>query len=265
LDALVFSEDVQITDMDGMWTSVSVAGPSSAPVLTRALNGLGADPVSSGQLSGWAEHDHATLPGASGSGVLVVASHHYAESGFDLHAAETDAAALRAALRDAGARPIDAGAADLARIERGRPVFGVDMDHETIPLEAGLEARAISLTKGCYVGQEVIIRVLHRGHGRVARRLVGLVLDAGAVGAPGDPILAGDRSVGHVTSAAWSPARGRFVGLGYVHRDSSAPGTGVTVRHGDAAGRAFVRAASSEDRGDQKGSNRRSGDQKDNE
>ena len=57
------------------------------------------------------------------------------------------------------------------------PLFGRDMDEETIPLEAGIESRAISFTKGCYVGQEVIIRVLHRGHGRVARKLVGLVFE----------------------------------------------------------------------------------------
>ena len=66
------------------------------------------------------------------------------------------------------------------RVESGRPRFGVDMTEETIPLEAGIEDRAISLTKGCYVGQEIIIRVLHRGHGRVARRLVGLSLNASA-------------------------------------------------------------------------------------
>ena len=57
------------------------------------------------------------------------------------------------------------------------PLFHRDMDEETIPLEAGIESRAISFSKGCYVGQEVIIRVLHRGHGRVARKLVGLRLE----------------------------------------------------------------------------------------
>ena len=65
------------------------------------------------------------------------------------------------------------------------PLFHRDMDEETIPLEAGIESRAISFTKGCYVGQEVIIRVLHRGHGRVARKLVGLTLDGDAVPAAG--------------------------------------------------------------------------------
>ena len=80
-------------------------------------------------------------------------------------------------LRAAGATDIDVETAEVTRIEAGRPLFGVDMDEDTIPLEAGIEDRAISLTKGCYVGQEIIIRVLHRGHGRVARRLAGLTFD----------------------------------------------------------------------------------------
>jgi folate-binding protein YgfZ len=74
-----------------------------------------------------------------------------------------------AALRRAGASDASPAAADICRIEGGRPLFLTDMDTNTIPLEAGIEDRAISLTKGCYVGQEIIIRVLHRGHVRVAR------------------------------------------------------------------------------------------------
>ena len=93
--------------------------------------------------------------------------------------------------------------AEALRIEAGVPMFHRDMDEETIPLEAGIESRAISLTKGCYVGQEVIIRVLHRGHGRVARKLVGL--DArrrrGAAGR-GRRGSSGDREVGAMTSSA---------------------------------------------------------------
>ena len=70
------------------------------------------------------------------------------------------------------------------------PLFHRDMDEETIPLEAGIESRAISFTQGCYVGQEVIIRVLHRGHGRVARKLVGLRVDGDRVPAAGAAIRA---------------------------------------------------------------------------
>jgi folate-binding protein YgfZ len=104
------------------------------------------------------------------------------------------------------------------------------MDEDTIPLEAGIEDRAISLTKGCYVGQEVIIRVLHRGHGRVARKLVGIVFaPAASVPSRGERILAADRDIGSITSAVESPALGAPIALGYVHRDFQQPGTSVTV------------------------------------
>ena len=91
------------------------------------------------------------------------------------------------------------------------------MDADTIPLEAGLEANAISQSKGCYVGQEVIIRILHRGGGRVVRKLVGWTADAPAVDdpvvpAPGTAFTIGGKDVGRVTSAAWSPALRRLVG-----------------------------------------------------
>ena len=125
-------------------------------------------------------------------------------------------------------------AAETCRVEGGRPLFHVDMDEETIPLEAGIEDRAISLTKGCYVGQEIIIRVLHRGHGRVARKLVGIEMDpTGPLPSRGARIVAGTRDVGTITSAVLSPARGRPIALGYVHR-TFLPGTALESR---AAGR----------------------------
>ena len=150
--------------------------------------------------------------------------------GFDLLIDTAHLEGLAQALREAGAVDVDPAVAEICRIESGRPIFGKDMAEDTIPLEAGIEDRAISLTKGCYVGQEIIIRVLHRGHGRVARRLVGLMLDPGAaVPAPGSAIRAGDREIGTITSAALSPALGRPIALGYVHRDFVEPGTAVTV------------------------------------
>jgi folate-binding protein YgfZ len=103
------------------------------------------------------------------------------------------------------------------------------MDEETIPLEAGIESRAISFTKGCYVGQEVIIRVMHRGHGRVARKLVGLTLYGEQVPDAGATIRSGDREIGQVTSSTASPALRHPIALGYVHRDFLEPGTKVTI------------------------------------
>jgi tRNA-modifying protein YgfZ len=108
------------------------------------------------------------------------------------------------------------------------------MDEDTIPLEAGIESRAISFTKGCYVGQEVIIRVLHRGHGRVARKLVGLTLDGDHAPEGGAVVRSGDREIGHVTSAAMSPALTRPIALAYLHRDFLEPGTTVAIGDADA-------------------------------
>jgi folate-binding protein YgfZ len=139
---------------------------------------------------------------------------------------------------------ITADTFEVIRIERGVPRFLADMTEDTIPLEAGIETRAISTSKGCYVGQEVIIRVLHRGHGRVARRLVGL--QAGAAGIEsGARIKAsrdeGAKEIGFVTSAGDSPSRGR-VALAYVHRDFVAPGTVVAVNTSDGLSAATVTA-----------------------
>ncbi len=161
-----------------------------------------------------------------GATVIVVGRDDLGEPGFDLLVAAEHADTLARAVRDAGAVDVDSSVAEVRRIEHGRPRFGKDMTEETIPLEAGIEDRAISLTKGCYVGQEIIIRVLHRGHGRVARRLVGLTLEPGAaVPAHGAAIRSGDREIGTVTSAALSPALGRPIAMGYVHRDFVEAGT----------------------------------------
>ena len=123
--------------------------------------------------------------------------------GFDLFVEAALPADLWHALRASGAVDVGEDSANVTRVEAGRPVFGTDMDEDTIPLEAGIEDRAISLTKGCYVGQEIIIRVLHRGHGRVARRLVGLTFNGTSdVPQTGDRLRSGEREIGRITSAA---------------------------------------------------------------
>ena len=132
--------------------------------------------------------------------------------------------------------PIEFDTFEVIRIERGVPRFLADMDEDTIPLEAGIEDRAISFTKGCYVGQEVIVRVTTRGGGRVAKKLVTWVAGPAAeiVPLPGAKILSFDRDIGRVTSAAFSPTMNRVVGMGYVHRDFLKAGTEVTVVWNDA-------------------------------
>jgi aminomethyltransferase len=115
---------------------------------------------------------------------------------------------------------------DVVRIEAGIPVYGRDMTEETLPLEANLEA-ALSYTKGCYIGQEVIARIQARGH--VNRKLVGLRLQGEVLPEHGAKIVSPQREVGWITSATYSPARQQNIALGYVRREALAPGTPLEV------------------------------------
>ena len=140
---------------------------------------------------------------------------------------------------------VDLDTFEVYRIEAGIPKFLVDMNDETIPLEAGIEDRAISFTKGCYVGQEVIVRVTHRGGGRVAKKLVRWTTTTWRAGASAPAsattkIFSGDREIGRVTSATISPTSNQPVGLGYVHRDFIEPGTKVTLAWDDSRAEAVI-------------------------
>jgi folate-binding protein YgfZ len=220
LDHFLFSEDVRLADLSGSLGSLWVHGPRAAAVLERVLGGVEA-------LAGWADYRNARAE-FGGQPAVVAKVSQLGVPGFVVYVGPARAAALAEALTGAGAVPAGPAALEAARIEAAYPLTGVDMDENTLPLEAGIEPRAISFTKGCYVGQEVIIRVMHRGHGRVARRLV-LLQVSGGVPARGGAILAGDREVGSVTSAARSPRLGP-VALGYVHRDYVADGSRVEIQ-----------------------------------
>jgi len=230
LDRLVFAEQVQVRDASATALQTRILGPLAPEVVAEALAAAGANASApaAADLAGWPEYRSAGVQ-AGGAELVVVRDNGLGVPAFDVYAGPDQAGALRAALEARGLARLDEAAIDTLRIEAGRPAFGVDMDTETIPLEAGIEERAISYTKGCYVGQEVIVRVTTRGHGRVARRLVGLVVEGDRVPARGETLRAGDREVGHVTSATWSPALGRPIALGYVQRDFSAPAATIAV------------------------------------
>ena len=238
LEGLVFTEDVQIVDRSHTWIEYGVRGPGSAAVVATALEFVAEGPaeqrLDAGTLAAYAEHQNSRW--MIESTPLVVARNDEAGVlGLDLYTACDAGPQLHDRLIAAGAQDVDASTVDVLRVEAGRPLFPVDMDEDTIPLEAGIEDRAISLTKGCYVGQEVIIRVLHRGHGRVARKLVGLTFDevVATMPAAGDTLHDGDREIGRITSAVWSPTLECRIALGYVQRDFTAAGTVVQASHGD--------------------------------
>jgi tRNA-modifying protein YgfZ len=209
LDALLFSEDASITDSSAQVAIIELHGPAAPDIAVR--------------------HD-------------FIRDDAYGVPGFVAAVRSEAADALVATLIASGAAEVSLETLDVLRIEAGRPAFLVDMDEHTLPLEAGLERNAISFSKGCYVGQEVIVRVMHRGGGRVAKRLVGLRLATGETPHSGDLISAGGREVGRVTSAAWSPALNTAVALGYVHRDFTESGSTVDIQGSTGPIRAEVAA-----------------------
>jgi len=232
LDQFIFSEDVQLGDLTDTLRGVSVHGPAAAAAVERATSARGLD--------AWAMYANARAEFA-GTPLVIARIDELGVPGFAIYVDAAREQDLIEALERAGAVRAGDHAVTAARIEAGYPLFGVDMDDDIIPLEAGIEPRAISFTKGCYVGQEVIIRVLHRGHGRVARRLVGLRLQDDQSPARGTRVHAGGKDAGFITSVARSPRFGT-IALGYVHRDFVAPGTDVEIESGNERTTATVSA-----------------------
>lgn len=220
LDQLVFSEDVRVSDVTGAVSQIAVIGGQAATTLAAARSLDASRIVALGSLEQISTAD-----------AVVARSDNVALPGFDVFVPAAGRDALVSALEAAGATSIDDDLDESLRIDARRPRFGVDMTTDTIPLEAGLLERGISTTKGCYVGQEVIIRVLHRGGGRVARRLVSLAFDEALPELPaaGTQLYVDGREVGRITSAAWSPHGRRAIALGYVHRDHADVGRRITA------------------------------------
>src|SRR3954447_21310562 len=157
-----------------------------------------------------AEHANASAD-IAGAPVRLIRT----DLGIDIVCDSADTDRVRAALLDQGAVQIDEAAADVLRIEHGRPRYGIDLDDSVIPQEAGLNERAVSFTKGCYVGQETVARLHWRG--KPNRHLRGLRL--GEEVQPGTDLRLGERELGHLTSIADSPRFGT-VGLAIVRREA---------------------------------------------
>jgi folate-binding protein YgfZ len=170
--------------------------------------------------------EHANAPVEIG-GVQALAIR--TDLGIDLLCDAADTETLISLLRERGAAPVQEESAECLRIEQGRPRYGIDLDETVIPQEAGLNERAVSFTKGCYVGQETVARLFYKG--KPNRHLRGLRLSAMAPA--GEELLLGDRAVGRLTSVAESPRLGP-IGLALVRREAEA-GTIVTTRSGELA------------------------------
>jgi folate-binding protein YgfZ len=182
---------------------LSLIGPAA-----RAVAGAGA----------LSDSEHANAPGEIAGHPVTLA---VTDAGIDVFCAAEDTDAVRAALESEGATAVSEDAAEVLRVEAGRPRWGRELDDSVIPQEAGLNDRAVSFTKGCYVGQETVARLHYRG--KPNRHLRGLRLPEPVV--PGTPVRLGEREVGHVGTAVVSPRVGP-IALAILRREAE-PGTTV--------------------------------------
>jgi folate-binding protein YgfZ len=230
LERFTLAGDFKVRDLSGETSHLSVQGAGARAVVASALGEAAA---------GIARNGAAVLPWRGEHSITVQRATHTGEDGYDLIAGEGAAHDLWDALTAAGARPAGHDALEVLRVEAGVPRYGADVDETNVVSEAGL-GEALSFTKGCYVGQEIIARIHWRGH--VAKRLAGLLPEGEGAIEPGTKLRAADgaREAGRVTSVAYSPRLGRQIALGFVKYDFLAAGTEVLLGEGADARRALV-------------------------
>lgn len=227
LEKYIVADDVQVVDAAPHYGLLSVQGPKAEAVVraTRIFFALPVSPLTFTRVSDTTHGDIYLMNHARLGGV-----------GFDVFAPiaalQEVADKLIAAAKSLGGRVCGWSAFEIARIEAGIPRFGVDMDENNIASECGIEARAISYNKGCYIGQEVLNRIHSIGH--VNRELRRLQLEPALEVPPqrGEKLFRGDKEAGHIASATVSPKSNQVVALGYVRREPNVSGTELTLRSG---------------------------------
>jgi folate-binding protein YgfZ len=218
LDRFTMAGDFRLTDLTAQTASYSVQGAKAAEVVRGVL----------GEAAANLEPRRAVTAGLAGRKVNVIRATHTAEDGFDLFVDANDAQQVRDSLIAGGAKPINEEVAETLRIEAGIPRYGIDMDETTVVTETNLD-EAVSFTKGCYVGQEIIVRIKHRGH--VAKKMTGITLEEKSELENGAQILsAEDKEIGRIRSSTFSPRLGRTIALGYLKYDFLKPGTDVRIQ-----------------------------------
>jgi folate-binding protein YgfZ len=216
LERFIVADDVEFASQDAWAALVAVEGPHAA----RVLIGVTGESVAALRAYGHREVSF------EGSRLRVVAASHGGEPGYVLFGSPEVGGLLWEHCRAAGAEPVGMEALNVLRVEAGIPWHGQDMDESTLISEVGLEA-AISFSKGCYLGQEVVERVAARG--QVHRTLVGLLCEGPTVPLAGAELTQDGKAVGWITSAVWSPARAGVIALGYLRRECSAVGSEVRL------------------------------------
>jgi len=215
-DQFIIMDEVEASDASSKLTAIAMQGAKAAEVMARA----GIDTADMDEM----EIRDFTWNGL-GLSVARIADH--VSPGYEIWLAPANAAQMWDALLQAGAKPVGMDAVDLLRVAAGIPRYGQDIRERDLPQETG-QKQALNFHKGCYIGQEIVERIHSRGN--VHRQLTGLLLEGNSV-SPGAKVLADGKEVGEVTSVRCVPTNAgeRTVALGYVRRETAAPGTELLV------------------------------------
>jgi folate-binding protein YgfZ len=227
IERFTMAGDFHVTDLGEQTALISLQGPAALETLATLCGGFGQDTDFLGEALAAISASGLASARWRGQKITILHATHTAADGFDLFIDAAGATDLWDALRLAGARPLGFDAFEILRIEAGQPRYGIDMDETNVVSEAGLD-EAVSFTKGCYIGQEIIARIKYRGH--VAKKLSGLAFGRPVKVEPGAKVNTVDgKEIGRITSATLSPHLGETIALGYVKYDYLASGTEVKV------------------------------------
>jgi len=221
LDRYLIREKVELIDRTSDYQELILSGEK----VSGLFEGVSIDRMTPGE--------HVKMPSPSGAMVGIyrvdLTAHHCCLLTFPAN----DAIAMRRLLQLKNVVECSHEALDIVRIENGFPLYGVDITDDNLPQEVARDAKAISFTKGCYLGQETVARIDALGH--VNKALCGVAFLEGTVPAAGAELSSGDKIVGHVTSACWSPKLGKPLGLAYLRRGHNAVGTTLQSQTGKAS------------------------------
>ncbi len=206
----IIADDVTLEDAGDRLAILALEGPQALEIAAR----MGAPELP-------AENAHADW-----NGILAARVSFTGAPALRFYVPTERKAELATSLEAAGAIAADDEAARIVRLEHGQPRYSEDISDAYL-IQETQQLQAVSFTKGCYLGQEIVERV--RARGMVHRLLVGLTIQTREVPAAGAPVLQESNDVGKLTSAAWSPALERCVAMAYVRREQSAAGTQLTV------------------------------------
>jgi folate-binding protein YgfZ len=218
-DHFIIMDDVEVSDASAQQTCLGLAGPRSRAVLNAA--GIKVPELQPLQrITPQCDCDCGCAE------CTVVRSDEGRLESYEIWLAHQDVFETWTALQAAGATPVGSEVLEIRRIVEGTPLYGVDIRERDLPQETE-QTRALNFSKGCYVGQEIVERIHSRGN--VHRKFTGFVAEGADAISAGAKIVAGEKEVGEITSAATLVSGDRTVALGYIRREIGLPGREVTI------------------------------------